>query len=252
MLPIYICEDNKKQLENITKIITDIINTESLKNSLEIVCASQNPKLIIDKLYKNQKQALYFIDIDLGSSQINGLDLGMEIRKIDPRGFIVIITVHTEMAITTFKSKIEAMDFIEKDQPYSVPERIKDCIFRALELYNLSQDGNKKVLYLKNGKRFDLHDILYIEAIQKQPGKVLINTKTSSTQVNTTLSDILSKLDRAYFQCHRSYIINFRHVSEIDYLRGLAILSSGQEVPISIRRRRATYKLYDEYAKCEI
>lgn len=249
MLPIYICEDDKRQLENITKIITDIINTESLNNVLDVVCASQDPKIIIDKLYKNQKQSLYFLDIDLGSNQMNGLELGMEIRKLDPRGFIVVVTVHTEMTLTTFKSKIEAMDFIEKDQPYSMPERIRECIFRTLELYSLSQEDNKKILRLKNGKRFDLTDILYIEATQKQPGKILINTKISSIQVATTLSDIISKLDRAYYQCHRSYIINFRHIAKIDSFRGMAILNNGQEIPISFRRRRDTYRLYDEYTE---
>jgi DNA-binding LytR/AlgR family response regulator len=56
-------------------------------------------------------------------------------------------------------------------------------------------------------------------------------------------------LDRAYYQCHRSYIINFRHIAKIDSFRGMAILNNGQEIPISFRRRRDTYRLYDEYTE---
>ncbi|WP_092247482.1 response regulator [Lacrimispora sphenoides] len=164
----YMCEDDKWQLERLRRIISDIIQTVGLSESMEIVCASTNPLDIIDYLYRNPKQSLYFLDIDLGQ-YMNGLDLGVKIREIDPRGYIVIVTVHSEMAILTIRRKIEAMDFIEKDEPLSIPVRVRDCMIHALELFCTMPESqiSKKISFISNQAPMakNLYEIYFIEAI---------------------------------------------------------------------------------------
>ena len=51
---------------------------------------------------------------DLGAD-INGINLGEEIRQLDPTGYIIFITTHAELSHLTFKYKVEALDYIIKD-----------------------------------------------------------------------------------------------------------------------------------------
>lgn len=46
---------------------------------------------------------------------MNGFELAQEIRKFDPRGFIIFITTHAELSYMTFTYKVEALDYIIKD-----------------------------------------------------------------------------------------------------------------------------------------
>lgn len=250
MLPIYICEDDKWQLERLRRIISDIIQTEGLSESMEIVCASTNPLDIIDCLYRNPNQSLYFLDIDLGQ-YMNGLDLGVKIREIDPRGYIVIVTVHSEMAILTIRRKIEAMDFIEKDDPISIPVRVRDCMIHALELFCTVPESqiSKKISFISNQApmAINLYEVYFIEAIPLKPGKVRIYEKDKYIEASLTLRKMQDDLDKSFYQCHKSYIVNLNHLKEIDHGRCIAIMANGREVKIATRQLKNLEKYYIEF-----
>jgi two-component system response regulator AgrA len=250
MLPIYICEDDKRQLETLRKLISEIIQTEGLSGSMEIVCASTNPLDIIDHLCKNPKQSLYFLDIDLGE-YMNGLDLGVKIRSIDPRGYIVIITVHSEMAIMTFRRKIEAMDFIEKDEPLVIPMRVRDCMIHAFELFSTIPESqiSKKISFISNQAPMakSLHEIYFIEAIPLKPGKIRIHEKEKYVEASLTLTKIRKELDKTFYQCHKSNIVNLDHLREIDHGKSVAVMENGKEVKISTRQLKKLEKYYIDF-----
>lgn len=251
MLPIYICEDDTRQLESIKKLISEIIKIEGLSGTMDIVCASTNPQDIIDHLHKNPKQSLYFLDIDLGNAQMNGLDLGGKIRKVDPRGYIIIMTVHTEMTIITFRRKVEAMDFIEKDEPLVIPKRVRDCMIHALELYNTIPESQqtKKISFISNKKHItkNLHEIYLIEAITQKPGKIRIYEKDKFVEASLTLNKIGRELDKTFYQCHKSYIVNLSHISEINHKSHVVVMDNGNEVKISTRGLKKIEKYYIDF-----
>ncbi|MFR6242645.1 MAG: hypothetical protein ACLUJ1_14485 [Mediterraneibacter faecis] len=59
---------------------------------------------------------------------MTGLILAQELRKIQPRCFIIFITSHSEMSILTFQYKVEALDFIIKDSSENIRKRIHECL----------------------------------------------------------------------------------------------------------------------------
>ena len=71
---------------------------------------------LLEKIKETGEVGIYFLDIDL-KTDMTGLTLAQEIRKYDPRGFIIFITTHSEMSYMTFIYKLEALDFILKDDP---------------------------------------------------------------------------------------------------------------------------------------
>lgn len=246
MLPIYVCDDDKRQAEFIAKIINDIIIEENKQNELYIICASQDPEEILYCLYKNQKQSIYFIDIDLGDGKMNGLELGKKIRGMDPRGFIIIVTIHSEMTLITYKCKIEAMDFIDKEQPLMMPIAIKECLLHALELSYIERTSKEPGTICFQGKQiYELNEVILIEARQNRPGRINVVTLSNAADLAGALSDIILRLGDRFCQCHKSYIINLMHVKGID--KGYALMDNGIKVPISFRRKKRTERMYREY-----
>ena len=51
-----------------------------------------------------------------------------KIRDIDSLGYIIFITTHSELTYLTFKYRVEAMDFILKDNVNEIDFRINECL----------------------------------------------------------------------------------------------------------------------------
>ncbi|HBL8261868.1 TPA: response regulator, partial [Listeria monocytogenes] len=107
MLPVFICEDNRMQRERLTKYIEDYIMVEHFDMKLEL--STGDPFELVSRMPTHQGMGLYFLDIDLGQPDMNGFELAQEIRKFDPRGFIIFITTHAELSYMTFTYKVEAL-----------------------------------------------------------------------------------------------------------------------------------------------
>lgn len=147
MLKVFICEDNKEQRERFSKIVQDIILIENYDIELDLV--TSNPNELINYIEHNDLTGVYFLDIDL-KSEINGIELAAKIRKYDPRGFIIFVTTHAEMSYLTFMYKVEAMDYIIKDNYNNIKERIRQCIVDAHTKYSAKSTELQKVFTIKS------------------------------------------------------------------------------------------------------
>ena len=228
MLNIYLCEDNDKQREIISNHIQNTVLIEDA--DLNFVKATADPHEIINLVENYSDTGLYFLDIDL-NSDINGLTLAKEIRKHDSRGFIVFVTTHSEMSYMTFTYKVEAMDFIIKDNQKDIGNRIRKCILDAYFRYASSNNSTELNFVVKlSDKEYCIpyDDIIYFESSQNAH-KVIIHTSSSTFEFQGKLKDISETLDERFYQCHRSYLINKNHISEID-IKERTILMSNNDV----------------------
>ena len=103
MLKIYICEDIEAERDKMQKVIENIVLMEDL--DMELSCVSEDPHKILKEVKETEEVGIYFLDIALGAD-MTGLALAQEIRKYDPRGFIIFVTTHSEMSYLTFIYKI--------------------------------------------------------------------------------------------------------------------------------------------------
>lgn len=247
MIPVYICEDNENELEMYRKLILRIIATEGLKGDMEIICATQDPSNVLKHVKEDMRPAIYFLDVDLGPGIMNGIELGVNIRILDPSAYIVMVTTHTESAPLTYKYKIGAKDYILKDTPAEVPERIRECIKDG---YKLLSDGkymeSKIILVRKDGEPFTMYanQIYYIEAVPNTPRKIWVHEKHCQTVAVSTLNDVKKQLDKSFYKCHKSYVININHVKGIEHKTHTVYLDCGHQIPISIRNLSGLEKHY--------
>ena len=108
MLNIVICEDNNIQRSTIEKFIKNSIAKNDF--SFRIKLSTNDPEVVLKNIGNGD---IYFLDVDL-KNKINGFKLAERIRNIDSLGYIIFITTHSELTYLTFKYRVEAMDFIFK------------------------------------------------------------------------------------------------------------------------------------------
>lgn len=234
MLSIFICEDITKHQLEIRKIIESYVTIENL--DMQIAVSTDNPHSIIDYLQENQVSGLYFFDVDL-KCDMNGIMLAEKVREYDPRGFIVFITAYPKVLPLTFKYKVEAMDFICKDDFFDIRSRIGECIASAHKRYTST------VSELQPSFTFKVYDqiitieyrkIIYFETSTAPSHKITVHSKEGLYEFYGYFHEIEKSLsDKWFFRCHKSYIINLRQIETVEIKSKTVIFRNGETCPVS-------------------
>lgn len=234
MIKVFICEDNIKQKEYLEKIVSKIIFIEDYDMQLGI--ATDNPYDILDEIQNSNFTGIYFLDVDLGTN-INGIQLAEEIRKYDPRGFIIFITTHAEMSYLTFRYKVEAMDYIIKDNYKNVENKIRECIEKAYVRYIAKVNDVQKNFSIKSDNRVisvDYNNILFFET-SSTIHKIIMYCENRQIEFYGQMTKLMDKLDERFIRCHTSYIINKNKIAEVDKKNRIVYMINGQKCLASVR-----------------
>ncbi len=248
MINIYVCEDNEKQLNIIVKYIKNCLLMEEL--DMKLVLATKDPYQVIATAQDSHVVGLYFLDIDLGTD-MTGLSLAQEIRKFDPRGFIIFITSHSEMSFLTFQYKVEALDFIIKDHTSKIQSRIIECIMNVNERYTSLNNNVQKNFTIKINEKsivVDYKDILFFET-SPNIHKVILHAINRQIEFNGKLKNIEEQLDDHFYRCHRSYIVNLDNIKEIDYSNYTIEMINGEKCLFSTRLKKKLISSIQQFAK---
>ncbi len=185
---------------------------------------------------------LVFLDIEMPG--MSGLEVAFRLHKmrdlIQPK--VVFTTAYDQFAISAFE--IEAIDYLLKP---IVEDRLNATIER-ITLKSKEKQANESetpltkvstripVDYKGRYKMLAVEKILYFTT---EAGIVTAKTGEETYPVNTSLTDLEENLkDRGFFRCHRGYIVNLEHVTEvIPWFKGkyLLLMDDAQksEVPVS-------------------
>lgn len=234
MLKAFICEDNKNQREKLTKIIEDIILIENY--DMDLGLSTSDPYELINSITGTTNTGIYFLDVDL-HSDINGIQLAEKIREHDPRGFIVFITTHAEMSYLTFIYKVEAMDYIIKDNYNNIRQRVNDCIKNAHDKYKTKSSELQKIFSIKVEDKIvniDYNDILFFET-SSTIHKVVLHSVNRQVEFYSKMKEVENSLDERFIRCHNSFIVNKDKIKEIDKKNRIAYMINGEECLISTR-----------------
>lgn len=241
MLKIFVCEDDKAQREKLTRIIENVLLIENY--DMELALETDNPYEVLDNIKKNDSTGIYFLDVDL-HSDINGIQLAEKIREYDPRCFIIFITVHAEMSYLTFLYKVEAMDYIIKDNYKNLAIRVKECIENAHNKYKAKVTDLQKILSIKVADKLmniDYNSILFFET-SSTIHKIVLHCENRQIEFYGKMKDIEKCLDDRFCRCHTSFIVNKDKIKEINKKDRIAYMINDEECLISTRGIRLLVK----------
>ncbi len=234
MLNIFVCEDDTIQRQTIVQIIQNTVLIEEL--DMQLVLDTKDPYVLLEKVRASQNTGIFFLDIDLGSN-MNGLKLAQQIRLSDPRGFIIFITAHSELSFMTFQYRVEAMDFILKDNPAETKVKIRECLLNAIERYTLQTNKVHKVYTIQTGGRkisVDYEDIFFFET-SSNIHKVVLHAKNRQIEFSGTIKDLINTLDDNFIRCHRSFLVNKNNIKEVDAKKRIIYFPNGETCLMSMR-----------------
>lgn len=223
VLSILICEDSSSQRKSIEKIISDYI--KSKKYDCEIVLSTEDPETLLAHIEEFSPQNnFYVLDVNL-QHEINGIILGQKIREIDPFGAIIFVTSHTQLAVLTFRYKVEAMDYITKDGTQNLSEKICDCIDVA---YRRHQNTTEyfQIKSINGIKNISIDSILFFESYGI-PHKVVLHTKNEQIEFRAKLKD-LEQLQPFFFKSHKSFVVNVNNIETINTKNNEIIMKNGE------------------------
>lgn len=237
MIDVYICEDIKEQREAVERYVKAALVIQEYDMKLKI--ATDDPERIMEQVKNSKNTGLYFLDIDLHADK-NGLMLAKEIREYDPRGFIVFVTSHSEMSFLTFKYKVEALDFILKDEPKKLQHRIYECIEHVNEKYmKITRGLGKTITITRGGRKLTLQydNIMFFETSSNEH-KIIVHTENKNIEFFGKMKDIEDEVGIEFIRCHRAYLVNKKNIKEINYADKQIIMSNQAVCPISHRMMR--------------
>ena len=236
MLEIFICEDNLAQRTNLEQLIQQTILLNNWEMTLRL--NTENPLEILTYLGEYpQTQGVYFLDIDL-NTEMNGIQLGAEIRNRNPHGKIIFITTHDELLPLTFQYKVEAMDYIAKDNREEITQRVTEALRQANQHYLTTAQPLDERIRFEIGNRIrwvELSDVMFVETVPGNSHKLILHLRNGSVSFLGNLKEI-EQLSPAFYRVHKSFVANKQNIREIDQLNRELIFSNGEKCFVGRRQ----------------
>ncbi len=232
MIHIAICDDEKHMSDHIRTMASDFFNRKNMEITIrQFSCA--------EELLKYDRQIdILFLDIQM--KDINGMEAARKLRERKFKGFLIFITVLREMVFQSFE--VQAYDYLVK------PVEEKHFEKTMERLYVSMQNASEASLLVQKGyerRIISLEDIIYCEIIDR---KIYLNLVSSEVvDYYERIEHLETKLAGVFFRCHRSYLINLKHLKS--YKNGIAYMEGGKEIPVSRLRSKEFSGVVLQYMK---
>ena len=201
MLKFVICDDNQSILKRLEKMMDSILINNKLSG--QVVFSTTNPDNLLNYIEFHPFDVV-ILDIDL-KSNLSGIELANTIRTRNKKTYIIFSSAHMEYVMVAYKYK--TFDFLAK--PITL-ERLEETIIR---LYDDVSAENACFFKVSNKNGYiNSNDIFFI---QKDGKKAIFKTTTGDFSLNSSFSDILSRLPNNFVRCHKSFIVNLDKISRI-------------------------------------
>lgn len=216
-MKIAICEDEQK----CTDALEDYIRKWANDNGIWVeVFTYSSAEQFLFYLDENTDTDLLFLDIRLGG--INGVELAKKLRDMK-QTMDIVFTTDTE-AYVYEGYNVSALNYLVKPVTY---EKCTGVLDRAKELKN-----SQKFYMCKTSDSIVKIPYADIIMIEMESHKANVITKTGKYVTRRTVKEILETLDDGIFmQCHKSCIVNIKHIFSISKKK--IVLSDGLVADVS-------------------
>ncbi len=216
---------------------------------LDILGIFQIPEDAI-KFIKKTPPDILFLDVQM--PRMNGFELLSNLKEIDFQ--VIFVTAYNEYALKAFKQS--AVDYILK--PIEDNE-LQIAIKKAIKIIEIKEKhenhaklidiltetitgNNKLIIPTAKGLSFIPQDeVIHLEGYEGYTKIHLVNGVIIVSSYN--LGRFEKTLQKVFFKCHKSHIINLEKVRSFEN-EGYLVLENENRVPISIAHRKNFLKIF--------
>lgn len=229
---ILVVEDDVHIQQLITSCIREVDDT------IQIYTSDSS----VEALRIAEKTAIDIFLLDIQLTDYKGTQLAKELRAMSHYQYtpMIFATALANEELNAYR-EIKCYSFLIK--PFT-KEEVKQTMIDAIQYRNHFSEQTKTIRIEQKSHIFeyDLQDILFIESFGK---KMVLHLRTAQNGVMTetisgyTLKRMMELInDSEFIQCHKSFIINKRWISQIAKVEGLIYLQDVQQsIPIGNRFR---------------
>lgn len=182
------------------------------------------------------------VDIVFLDIQMPGMS-GMEVSKLlaerQDSPWIVFVTAFSNYAVDAFK--VDAVDYLLKPFDEEDVGRLLKKLREKRRLWEIEKPRKylKKVL-AEAGDRLEVIDVSRVQYFQAEERQVfLVTTDKKKYEIKNRLNELEEMLDPAeFFRCHRNYIVNVNHISQLAnwFHRGYLLIMQNPAAEIPVGR----------------
>ncbi len=232
MIHIAICDDEKHMSDHIRTMASDFFRKKNREICFRTFSSGE------ELLSYDGQIDICFLDIQMKG--MDGMETARKLRASKFRGVLIFITVLKEMVFQSFE--VQAYDYLVK------PVDEKQFGKTMERLYASRQNASEDSLLVQKGYEGRIireDEIVFCEIIDR---KIYLNlTSGEVVDYYERIEHLESKLDSHFFRCHRSYLINLKHLK--GYKNGTAYMDNGKEVPVSRLRSKEFSGVVLQYMK---
>ena len=232
MIHIAICDDEKHMSDHIRAMASDFFRKKNREICFRTFSSGE------ELLSYDGQIDILFLDIQMKG--MDGIETARKLRASKFQGFLIFITVLKEMVFQSFE--VQAYDYLVKPVDEKQFGKTMERLYASMQ--NASEDS---LLVQKGyeGRIIREDEIVFCEIIDR---KIYLNlTSGEVVDYYERIENLESKLDSHFFRCHRSYLINLKHLK--GYKNGTACMDNGKEVPVSRLRSREFSGVVLQYMK---
>ena len=170
---------------------------------------------------------------------LNGMDTAKELRQEHQSVPIIFLTSSREFAVDSYE--VKALNYLMKPVD---PEKL----FAAMDDFTQTLHREKETFTAQTSSgfcRITLDDVDYLEAQNKLVQVCLSNNTTLEIRELFSHCEEIFSLDKGFFKCHRSYIVNLDHVDQ--FTKTTIHTKNGTQIPISRNNSAAFKEAYFSY-----
>ncbi len=236
MIRIALCDDTPSDLHILQALLEEMrADAGHLPGSDQcmIDCFSSGEALL-KKIDSGVFYTVLMIDVVMGG--MSGMELATRLREKGVESDIIFTTGSTDFAVDAFG--VNAKDYLVK--PIDVP-RLTRALRRCQKL-NAAADCITLTVNKRN-VQLAREEILYVESYSHICVFHAADREVSCYMTMDAVSQLLSGV--AFARCHKSYIVNLRHVRSIQ--PDALLLEGGISIPLSRSMRAKIHEAYDSY-----
>ena len=169
------------------------------------------------------------IFLDIQMEQPDGMETAGLLRQRGNRSLLIFVTVLRECVFDAFE--VEASGYLLKPLD---PGRFRQAMDRALDLLERRAGAS---LVVQRGNACEVVPLAEVAYCEVQGRKLYLHRAGGSVlDYYGRLEDLERRVDRRFFKCHRSYLVNLDYVQS--FRDGQVLLPREEAIPVSRLRER--------------
>lgn len=228
MMKFAICDDEPAMVQRLSASLTGYM--ENRRCAPYSVCRFSSGRSLLES---EDTFDLIFLDVQM--EHPDGMETARLLRRRGDRSLLIFVTVLKECVFDAFE--VGAYDYLLKPLD---PGRFARTMDRALQALDRKITEAVVVRRGSSCQVVPLSEIVYCEVL----GRKLYLHKSDGAVVDyyDRLEHLERRVDRRFFKCHRSYLVNLDHV--LGCRDGQVLLPRGEAIPVSrLRERELTQAL---------